>query len=211
MLPTSQLLREASATQHKEAESSSFVSELMKGELTLADYTRYLANLAWIYEALEEQAHTGKAFPSSEALWDERLIRLSSIEADLRALGVKDWRSEYPASPAVKKYCDTLRRLDGRSDYRLIAHHYTRYLGDLSGGQAISALVARHYGATPDQLNFCAFTEIDNLVRYKEGYRAALDGLDLTDDQKEQLVAEVQLAFELNKDLFSDLGQPAHA
>ena len=210
MLPTSQLLKEASATQHKEAESSSFVSELMKGELTLADYTRYLANLAWIYEALEEQTLSGDPFPSSDALWDERLLRLSSIEADLRALGVKDWRSEYPASPAVQNYCSTLRRLGGRADYRLIAHHYTRYLGDLSGGQAISALVARHYGATPDQLTFCAFTDIDNLVRYKENYRALLDGLDLTEDQRKELVAEVQQAFELNKELFSDLGQPVH-
>jgi heme oxygenase len=208
MLPTSQLLKEASATQHKEAESSTFVSDLMKGELSLADYTRYLANLAWIYEALEEQTVSGDPFPSSEALWDERLFRLPSIEADLRALGVKDWRSEYPASPAVQNYCSTLHRIGGRSDYRLIAHHYTRYLGDLSGGQAISALVARHYGATPEQLSFCAFKEIDNLVRYKENYRALLDGLDLSEDQRQELVLEVQQAFELNKELFSDLGQP---
>ena len=41
---------------------------------------------------------------------------------------------------------------------------YTRYLGDLSGGPATAHLVARHYGATGDQLRFYSSEEIDTLV-----------------------------------------------
>jgi heme oxygenase len=205
--PHSQLMREASAKQHKEAESSGFVTQLMKGELSLDAYAQYLANLAWVYEALEVQTNQGEPFVSSEPLWDERLDRLASIERDLEELGHPHWREEFPTSEALEDYCAQLTRLNGRADHRLIAHHYTRYLGDLSGGQAISALVARHYGATPEQLQFCTFTDIEDLVRYKEQYRANLDGLTLSDSQQDELVAEVQLAFELNKNLFQDLGK----
>lgn len=205
--PHSQLLREASAKQHKEAETSGFVTQLMKGELSLDAYVHYLANLAWVYEALEFQTKQGEPFVSSEPLWDDRLDRLASIERDLEELGHPNWREEFPISEALAEYCAQITRLNGRADHRLIAHHYTRYLGDLSGGQAISALVARHYGATPEQLQFCKFNDIEDLVRYKEQYRANLDGLSLTDSQREELVAEVQLAFELNKNLFQDLGK----
>lgn len=206
-LPTSQLLKEASAAQHKAAESSGFVTQLMKGELDLDAYVHYLANLAWVYEALERQTSLGEPFVSSEPLWDARLNRFSSIEGDLEELGHPHWREEFPISDALAQYCEQIARLKGRADHRLIAHHYTRYLGDLSGGQAISALVARHYGATPEQLQFCNFDEIDNYVRYKEQYRSNLDALVLTDSQLDELVTEVQLAFDLNKNLFQDLGK----
>lgn len=205
--PLSQLLKEASAEQHKAAESSGFITQLMRGELDLDAYTAYLANLAWVYEALELQTHHGEAFPSSENLWDAKLDRFASIQRDLVALGAADWRDRFPVSDGLAEYCTALSRLNGKADFRLVAHHYTRYLGDLSGGQAISALVARHYGATPEQLSFCNFTEIDNNVRYKENYRATLDGLILTDEEIALLVEEVQYSFSLNQKLFEDLGE----
>ena len=113
----------------------------------------------------------------------------------------------------MSEYVDYLNSFSGRSDLRLIAHHYTRYLGDLSGGQAIAALVAKHYGATPDELTFYSFPLIDNIVRYKENYRHKLDQLDLTAHQRQEVVAEAQKAFELNSHVFEDLaltksGQP---
>ncbi len=205
--PLSQLLKEASATQHKAAESSSFITQLMRGELDLDAYAAYLANLAWVYEALELQTHQGEPFVSSEDLWDAKLDRFASIERDLVALGTADWRERFPSGEGLAEYCSALMRLNGRADFRLVAHHYTRYLGDLSGGQAISALVARHYGATPEQLNFCNFTEIENIVHYKENYRATLDSLILSDEEIAQLVEEVQYSFTLNQQLFDDLGK----
>lgn len=198
-------LKTASRPQHESAESSTFITALMRGALDLAAYKKYLINLAWLYEALESKVAQGEPFSSSEPLWDSRLNRLDSITRDLEALGVADWRVETKPSNAMASYISHLDQLQGKSDLRLIAHHYTRYLGDLSGGQAIAALVARHYGATPEQLTFYRFAEIDDLVRYKEAYRANLDSLNLDDAQIQDLVDEVKKAFEFNQRVFEDL------
>src|SRR5699024_8513215 len=52
-----------------------------------------------------------------------------------------------------------------------IAHHYTRYLGDLSGGQAIRTLMRRHYGLPKTSLTMWDFTEAGKTKPYKEAYR----------------------------------------
>lgn len=200
-----QLLRESSRPQHQKAENSGFIVQLMRGELTVADYAKYLTNMAWLYETLEAKIAEGAPLPSSEAIWDPRLDRLQAITDDLEALGVQDWKRTTKPSSAMASYIKHIASLDGKSDHRLIAHHYTRYLGDLSGGQAIAALVSRHYGVTQDQLNFYRFTQINDLVRFKETYRESLDALDIGEEQIEDLVREVQLAFEFNQKVFEDL------
>ena len=199
------LLKESSKAQHEQAETSKFVVELMRGQLNLDAYKRYLANLAWLYLALEAKIQEGEPVATSEAIWDERLNRLESITKDLDALGVQNWQHTTEPSEAMQSYIQHIEALDGKSDHKLIAHHYTRYLGDLSGGQAISALVARHYGATQEQLNFYRFTEIEDLVRFKEHYRGVLDGLQFSNKQIDELVLEVQLAFAFNQKVFEDL------
>lgn len=205
MQSISTLLRESSRPQHTEAENSGFIVELMRGQLNIDAYKTYLVNLAWLYLALESKIKEGEPAPSSEKLWDERLDRIESISRDLENLGIQNWRETTSPSVSMQSYIDHINSLDGKSDHRLIAHHYTRYLGDLSGGQAIAALVARHYGVTREQLNFYSFTEIDDLVRYKEHYREVLDSLQFSQKQVDELVREVQLAFELNQAVFEDL------
>jgi len=206
MQPISTLIRESSKPQHKEAESSGFIVELMRGQLNVDAYKTYLVNLAWLYLALESKIQQGEPAPSTEELWDERLNRLQSISRDLAALGIENWQETTSPSQSMQSYIDHINSLDGKSDHKLIAHHYTRYLGDLSGGQAIAALVARHYGVSRDQLNFYSFTEIEDLVRYKEHYREVLDSLQFSQKQIEELVEEVQLAFRFNQRVFEDLG-----
>ena len=198
-------LRSSSQSQHKSAESRQFITKLMAGELNTDAYVGYLANLAWLYEALEEK--TAKELPAfgSEPLWDSRLNRFTSIDSDLKALGAEDWRTDYTPTSAMSSYVQHINAITGRADLRLIAHHYTRYLGDLSGGQAIAALVARHYGIKTEQLSFYQFNEIENLVRYKESYRAALDALELDEQQIQELEREVKLAFEFSSELFDEL------
>lgn len=200
-------LRTETHDQHRSTESSTFIVQLMKGELTLDDYTRYLAQMAWVYEALESRVVTDDDF----AIYDERLNRLSEIESDLVALGAADWRESHPALPSTQLYVDRLRELAATNDPRFVAHHYTRYLGDLSGGQAISRLVARHYGATDEQLAFYRFDGIENHVHFKRNYREQLDALPLTAEQSAAVVAEAIAAFEYNGALFSELHRPVAA
>ncbi|WP_083966815.1 heme oxygenase (biliverdin-producing) [Demequina globuliformis] len=197
-------LRDATAVEHKDTENRSFISRLMGGELSLEAYTRYLAQYAYVYRALEaRQVQSGDpAF-----LADPALPRFASIVSDLQHLGAADWEDTHPALPATRAYVDHLLAIDDSDVPRYLAHHYTRYLGDLSGGQAIASLVARHYGATPAQLAFYRFDEIDSPVRYKRAYRDQLDSLDFTEDQAQVLFAEAKRAFHFNGDMFNALGE----
>ena len=145
----------------------------MGGELSLEEYTRYLAQLAWVYEALEERGQPRRrprgVRPGARAHGRHR-------RRPGRARGIRLARGA-PAAARDRSYAAHLRAI-ADDDVRYLAHHYTRYLGDLSGGQAIAALVARHYGATPDQLGFYRFDVAeDGVVRYKRGYREAMNAL----------------------------------
>lgn len=198
------LIREASAEDHRATESRGFITRLMGGSLSLADYTRYLAQFGWVYEALESRA------TDDVPVFDPLLRRLPRIEADLAALGATDWRAEFAPLPATRAYAEHLRGLVNSADpldhtVRYLAHHYSRYLGDLSGGQAIAALVARHYGATPEQLSFYDFSELGNVVQAKRDYRDRLNALALDAVQIDALIAEVAVAFRSNGAIFDEL------
>lgn len=199
----SERLRAETMGEHSDAETRTFITALMGGELSLAHYTRYLAQLAYIYEALEARpVQSGQP----EFLYDERLHRFEAICKDLAALGSPDWREAYPALPETLAYVKRISELPLDSYVGYLAHHYTRYLGDLSGGQIIATMVARHYGASEEQTNFYRFENVGKLVQYKRGYRETLDGLDLTADEVADLVAESKQAFALNGALFDALG-----
>jgi len=196
-------LREATTPEHRDTENRGFITRLMGGELSLEAYTAYLAQYAYIYRALEarEIQDDDPAF-----LKDLGLIRTPSIESDLAHLGVTDLEAQHPILPATAAYVAHLESIDDRDLPRYVAHHYTRYLGDLSGGQAIAALVARHYGATPEQLAFYRFETIDSPVHYKRTYREGLDSLAFTAEQEATLIAEAKDAFMFNAAIFEALG-----
>nr|WP_280953245.1 biliverdin-producing heme oxygenase [Acidipropionibacterium timonense] len=78
---------------------------------------------------------------------DERLDRTARLEADL-AYHAAHGRVHRTVLPETGAYIATLR-VHARRPAALVAHHYVRYLGDLSGGQAIGRLVQRHYAADP--------------------------------------------------------------
>jgi heme oxygenase len=199
-LDVAALVRAASADDHRATETRGFIVELMRGERSLDDYTRYLAQLARIYEALEARG----ARADDPEVFDPALARMAAIDADLAALGAPDWRETHPALPATADYAAHLRGL-ADDDVRYLAHHYTRYLGDLSGGQAIAALVARHYGASPEQLGFYSFDLEGGPVQYKRRYRTAMNELRLSAEEVDALIDEVRASFRFNGAIFEAL------
>ncbi|MDQ4137654.1 MAG: biliverdin-producing heme oxygenase [Actinomycetota bacterium] len=198
------LLRHASAEDHRATERRPFLTRLTSGSLSLDAYARYLGQLRWIYEAMESR-------PADDVdLFDVRLHRSAAIQADLTALGVADPASDHPPLPATARYAahlSALARSPIRADstVRYLAHHYTRYLGDLSGGQAVAALVARHYGASEHQLAFARFPELGPVVDAKRRYRAQLNAVPLDEADLEELVREVRRAFAFNGAIFDEL------
>jgi heme oxygenase len=212
------VVRAASADDHRATESRGFITRLMSGELDLDEYARYLAQFAYVYEALESRPDDG----DTDSVFDPRLRRLARIESDLAALGAPDWSSRWAMLPATADYAGHLCTLIGSPDAldrtaRYLAHHYARYLGDLSGGQAIAALLARHYDATPEQLAFYDFSALGSVVHAKRQYKERMNALELEPAAVDALTAEVLRAFRFNGAIFDELdvrgldGQPRSA
>ena len=200
--PLSTRVRAATASAHRAAETRGFITRLMDGEFDLATYATYLTQYAHVYRAIESRTPQ----PDDPALInDPRLHRFPSIASDLAGLGIHEWEATEPLKSTLA-YARHLDELGDTDAPRYLAHHYTRYLGDLSGGPAIGALMARHYGASPAQLSFYRFEQIDSAPRFKNAYRAALDSLDFTAAQEEDFIAESQFAFVLNGAIFDELG-----
>ncbi|MDP7706864.1 MULTISPECIES: heme oxygenase (biliverdin-producing) [unclassified Mycobacterium] len=199
--PFSVAMKEGSAAEHEAAEQSPFVSELLSGRVNRRGYADYLLRLRVIYEALEAAVRARRDDPLVAAVYDPSLERLAAIDADLDFWAPAADR--HIDSPAARTYRD---RLTGASwGGTLVAHHYTRYLGDLSGGQAIGKILDRTFGLDGAGLAFYNFPV--RAKPYKDAYRARLDGLALEDDAIDRAVEEVRVAFTLNQALFTELAE----
>lgn len=197
----SALLREATREEHSAAEGRGFITRLMGGQLEEADYWRLLAQYLPLYEALEQAIEAAAAEGELAASFhDPRFARVAAIRADFLARFGEDHVIDAPL-PITERYAARIREA---TVAQLLAHHYLRYLGDLSGGQAIGALVARHYAVPREQLAMWDFSDIDAPKRVKDAYRAGLD--EITDPVlREEYLAEARLGYELAGELFAAL------
>ncbi|GAA4693604.1 biliverdin-producing heme oxygenase [Nocardioides conyzicola] len=210
-LALSAAMREGSRAEHQAAEDSSFMSELLGGRVNERGYADYLLRLRVVYATMEEIVDAHRDDAAVAAVADTALVRLAAIDADLDHWVTDGDRSvDSPAAAAYRQ-----RLLDAAAEWPalLVAHHYTRYLGDLSGGQAIGRILDRTFELDGAGIAFYAFPEIPKPKVYKDGYRARLDALGLDAGQQERVVTEVRTAFQLNQALFAELGRhlPSYA
>ena len=205
LVPLSLAMREGSRAEHEAAEGSTFMAELLEGRLTTEAYADLLLRLRRVYAVLEDVVRERAGTPALAAVHDPALDRLAAIDADLAhwAPGVDP---EQVDSPAATAYVERIRA--GASwGGLLLAHHYTRYLGDLSGGQVIGRVLQRTFDLPEGTgVSFYDFPEIPKPKPYKDGYRARLDALDLTPEEVTRVVDEVRAVFSLNQALFDELG-----
>ena len=142
LLALSAAMREGSRAEHEAAEGSSFMSELLDGGIAPEGYTAYLLRLRTVYAAMESVGRQHLDDPFVAAVHDVDLERLAAIDADL-----DHWAPDGPRevdSPAADAYAARLRASSAWGGL-FAAHHYTRYLGDLSGGQAIGRCLDRAF------------------------------------------------------------------
>lgn len=144
----STLIRTASHEQHVEAETSTFMSDLLGGRLGVDAYARYTEQLWFVYEALEAGAGRLASDPVAGPFVRPELMRLASLERDLAHLRGADWRAGLTALPATEEYAARVRECAEDWPAGYVAHHYTRYLGDLSAARS-SATRRSGRGASP--------------------------------------------------------------
>ncbi|MBA2953952.1 biliverdin-producing heme oxygenase [Nocardioides sp. MAH-18] len=198
-------MREGSQAEHRAAEDSAFMSELLGGRVDERGYADYLLRLRRVYAVMEAVVRAHHHEPAVAAVHDAALERLAAIDADLDHWSPGVDRTV--ASPATDAYCARLCTAADEWPTLLVAHHYTRYLGDLSGGQAIGRILDRTFDLDGAGIAFYDFPEVGKPKVYKDGYRARLDALDLTADETARVVEEVRGAFRLNRALFAELGE----
>ncbi|GAA3788660.1 biliverdin-producing heme oxygenase [Streptomyces coacervatus] len=205
----STVIRTASHEQHMEAETSTFMSDLLGGQLGVDAYARYTEQLWFVYEALEAGAEQLASDPVAGPFIRPELFRLAALERDLAHLRGAGWRAGLSALPATEAYAARVRECAEQWPGGYVAHHYTRYLGDLSGGQIIRGKAERTWGfeRKGDGVRFYVFEGIGNPAAFKRDYRELLDGVRADDLEKQRIVAECKRAFALNTAVFRALGE----
>jgi heme oxygenase (biliverdin-producing, ferredoxin) len=198
-------LREATDGAHQAAERSTFVEDLVGERLPLASYARFVAQLHAVYTVLEDEADAAAVDPVAAPFLAPELVRVPSLTADLEYLVGADWSDRIETLAATDDYCARIRA-STEWNGGLVAHHYVRYLGDLSGGQFLGRVVARVY-ELPDGLGTSTyrFDGIASPKAFKEWYRAQLDAAPWTIAERARIVDEANAAFACNSAIFTAL------
>ncbi len=199
-------LRRDTRGAHDSAQANGFLDALAGGRLPWEAYADLTAQHFFLYESLELATSMMADDPVARAFVFPELIRLPSLEADLQFLHGPRWADRIAALPATTTYCTRLRDAANASPIGFIAHHYTRYLGDLSGGQVLGRAVCRAYGLSGAGHRFFVFPGIDPSA-FKTYYRRLLDTLPWSPFEQDELIAEVTEAYHLNILMLDELSR----
>lgn len=205
VIPFSRLVRERSSGSHRESEGAGFMHGLLKGEATRDDYVALVSQHWAIYEALEGAEPAMREVPLVAPFLSPALTRLPALETDLAYLIGDDWRERLALMPATIEYAARIREVAATWPAGYIAHHYTRYLGDLSGGLHIGRVIGRQFGFETNGIGFYLFDQIADPAAFKDAYRAQLDSAPWSADEQQRVVDEVLRAYDFNTRLFEQL------
>jgi heme oxygenase (biliverdin-producing, ferredoxin) len=197
-------LREGTRAEHEAAQGSGFLDALAAGRLPLKAYADLAAQHWFVYESLELAGATMAHDPVAGAFVVPELTRLPAIEADLHFLTGPEWPSRIAALPATTSYRARLQQVAAGAATGFVAHHYTRYLGDLSGGQYLGPAIARAYGLAGDGHRFFVFPAIEPST-FRAHYRTQLDDLPWSVPEQDTFLAEVAEAYRLNIAMLAEL------
>lgn len=205
--PFSTVIRTASHDRHHETNHSPFMSNLLGGRLGIDAFTRLTGQLWFVYQALEESSAQLGGDPVAGPFVLPELMRAAELERDLAFLSGPGWREGLEPLPATAEYADRIRRVAREWPAGYVAHHYTRYLGDLSGGQVIRSVAEKTWGIDRkgDGVRFYVFAAIDNPAAFKREYRGLLDALPVDEVEKQRLIEECRRAFTYNSDILTEL------
>ena len=201
-------LREGTKKAHTMAENTGFVSCFLKGVVDKASYRTLVADLYFVYSAMEEEIGRLRAegHPVVGPVGFPELNRCETLEQDLAYYFGESWRSAVKATHAAQEYAARLHQLAKEAPELLVGHHYTRYIGDLSGGQILKNIAQKAMNlGEHDGLRFYEFDAIPDEKAFKINYRATLDALPLDQAMANRIVEEANHAFHLNMKMFQEL------
>lgn len=199
-------LREGTKKAHTMAENVGFVKCFLKGVVEKNSYRKLVANLYFVYSAMEEEMERHQQHPILSKMYFKELNRQRSLEQDLKYYYGPLWREQITLSPAGEAYVQRIREVSNTEPELLIAHLYTRYLGDLSGGQILKNIAQRAMNLSDEEgIAFYEFQDIPDEKQFKATYRQALDQLPIDEATVNRIVDEANAAFGMNMKMFQEL------
>jgi heme oxygenase len=204
-----QQLREGTKHSHTAAENTAYMKCFLKGIVEREPFRKLLANLYFVYSALEDELQRYQDHEILGKTYFPELNRVQNLERDLAFYYGENWENEVMPLPEGAVYVRRIHEVAESDPLLLIAHAYTRYLGDLSGGQALQKIIRSALNLPDNQGT--AMHEFEQLPTpedkraFKERYRDTLNSLPLDADTIQRIVTEANHAFHLNRDVVHGL------
>lgn len=199
-------LREGTKKPHSTAENTGFVLCFLKGVVEPNSFRKFISYLYFVYSALEQNLAKHRNHPAIEPMYFPELNRTANLQKDLEYYYGENWRDQITPSETCNTFVARIHAVSVTHPELLVAHSYTRYLGDMSGGQAFRKIVRTALKLPEDQgTKFYEFDTIPDLQAFKGRYRQALDSLPVNDEMAEKIVEEANTSFFLSRSLFKGL------
>ena len=199
-------LRQGTTKSHSMAENVSFVKSFLGGVVDKNSYRILVANLYFVYSAIEEEMLKNKDHPCISFIYFPELNRSKSLEKDLVYYYGVDWPKLITPSTVTQTYINRIHEIGIHQPELLISHAYTRYMGDLSGGQILKNIAKNAMSLSNEEgTEFYVFRDIENEQEFKVMYRNSLNLIPITDKQVDLIISEANVAFNLNMKMFQEL------
>ncbi len=191
---------------HTAAENTKFVGSFLRGVISEESYRQLVANFYFIYRAMEEEVDKLSDHPVIGKIQFDLLNRTNALERDLRYYYGPMWRSIVAPSEQCQRYVNRIREVAEDDPELLVGHHYTRYMGDLSGGQILKGIAEKALDLRKGEgLHFYEFEGIADKQGFKTQYRNTLNMLPINQSQANAIITEANWAFRLNMFMFDEL------
>ena len=200
-------LKEGTKKSHSAAENTKFVAAFLRGVVDEESYRKLIKDFYFVYSALEEEFTRLNEDPILMCINFPELWRINFLKEDLRYYYGPNWNTIIRPSEACIRYVERIHEVaDSNEPYLLVGHHYTRYLGDLSGGQILKNIAEKAMDLPKDVgLAFYEFDDIADKKAFKNKYREALDTITTDSSIINAIVTEANYAFRLNMYMFDEL------
>ena len=202
-------LREGTKHSHTMAENTAFMKCFLKGIVEKEPFRKLVANLYFLYSALEEELQRYHADPVVGPIYVSKLNRKVNLEKDLAFYYGENWQDQIVASSEGKAYVARIHEVANTEPALLIAHAYVRYMGDLSGGQSLKKIIRSAMDLPPghgtDFYEFEQLPTVEAIRVFKVQYRDALNSLPIDDAFGQKIVDEANYAFHLNHNVLHEL------
>ena len=199
------MLKEGTKKSHTMAENMGFIKCFLKGVVEKNSYRKLAANFYFVYGAMEEEMERLKDHPVVGKFYFPELNRQATLAQDLHFYYGANWKKEIQLTPYGRVYVDRIHEIAKTCPELLAAHSYTRYIGDLSGGQILKNIAQKAMNLETDGTAFYEFEHISDEKAFKNMYRQALNDLPIDQEMADKIVVEANDAFGLNMKMFQEL------